>query len=341
MLFALALGAAAFEVEFQLGGEPVYLVESDVPQLESFFPAGMSELMGMVDRMQQQQRQQFRAPHNPCQEDQVRHGCRDAACLKAHLEQLAPACAMFLLKAQPSPSPVPAAMPAARGFFQHTFLGEDGKMHSESGRLSSAEGRKIEGEMQGMMDLVMSEFFGAEPPPQQQPRPRPTPAPRPSHPCASEVNLCKEELGQKDTGRGPILECLVAHYAQLGSDCKCFLHQQMGDELEAKVGPANKASAEPRVRAVPLSGREPHHRDPLFVLDDDDFSARPPPGHRLTCALFMMVFFMSVFLLLRRLCACCAPPKPRFAAVVPPQQPVKMTVEPLVIRKEETSSTKA
>ena len=68
MLFALALGAAAFEVEFQLGGEPIYLVENDVPQLESFFPAGMSELMGMVDRMQQQQRQQFRAPHNPCQE---------------------------------------------------------------------------------------------------------------------------------------------------------------------------------------------------------------------------------------------------------------------------------
>jgi hypothetical protein len=50
---------------------------------------------------------------------------------------------------------------------------------------------------------------------------------------------------------------------------------------------------------------------------------------------------MSVFVLLRRLCACCAPPKPRFAAVVPPQQPVKMRVEPLVIRKEETSSTKA
>ena len=65
MLFALALGAAAFEVEFQLGGEPVYLVENDVPQLESFFPAGMSELMGMVDMPQ---RQQFRAPHNPCQE---------------------------------------------------------------------------------------------------------------------------------------------------------------------------------------------------------------------------------------------------------------------------------
>ena len=119
------------------------------------------------------------------------------------------------------------------------------------------------------------------------------------------------------------------------------MHQHLGDELEAKAGPANKASAEPRVRAVPLSGREPHYRDPLFALDDEDFSARPPPGHRLTCALFMMVFFMSVFVLLRRLCACCAPPKPRFAAVVPPQQPVKMTVEPLVIRKEETSSTKA
>jgi len=349
MIFALVVSAAAqLEVDIVVGGvEPIYIV--DEPQ--SVFPTGLNELMGMVEQMQQsqqQQQQQFSMMQNPCANDQVRLRCGpDAACLKAHLPLLAPSCAMFLIKnteqARPSPSPAPLAS----GVYSEAYLDQDGQIHIEETQLSPREGKMIQGEMRGMMDLVMSEFFG-----QPQPQPRSAPVPRPStipHPCEAEVAACKRELNG-DTSRTPMQQCLVAHYAQLTSGCKCFLHQVMGEELEQAVGTA-KSSAEPRMPAVTIAeGRgtithaavfdtepPPYYRTtphpPLSIYDDtnDGFYSRPPPGHhRMTCALFMMLFFMSIALALRRLCFCCATPKPRFTAVVPPQQPVQMTIEPLL-----------
>jgi hypothetical protein len=341
MISVLALSAAAqLEVELQFGGvgEPIYIV--DEPQ--SVFPTGLNELMGMVEQMQLSQQPPYQMMQSPCTNDQVRFHCGpDAACLKAHLSQLSPSCAMFLLKsteearplllksmeeARPSPSPAPME---AEGFYSQAFLGQDGQMYIEEGQLSSREGKIFQGEMQGVMDMFMSGFFG-----QPQPQPRFAPSPRPSasaHPCEAEVTKCKSELNGV-TSRGPMQECLVAHYAQLSSGCKCFLHQVMGEELE-QVAPAAKSSADPRVPAVAIAeGRVTGSL--LFLREHDEANGHPPPGHhRFTCALFMMLFFLSVFLVLRRVFSmCCATPKPRFAAVVPPQQRVQLSVEPLVAK---------
>ena len=278
----------------------------------------------------------------PARQDQVRFLCGpDAACLKAHLSELSPSCAMFLLKsterARPSPEPSPEPMAQVSGFYSQARMGEDGQMYIQEGSLSPREGKALQGEMQGMLDLVMSEFFG-QPPPQ----PRVASPSRPStssHPCDAEVTKCTGELNGV-TSRDAIQQCLVAHYAQLSSGCKCFLHQTMGEELE-KSAAAAKSSADPRVPAVAISeGRLTgtlvlEESPPPFAVE----YAYPHPGHhRFTCALFMMLFFLSLFLVVRRVVTlCCATPKPRFAAVVPPQQRVQLSVEPLVAAKITTT----
>ena len=278
----------------------------------------------------------------PARQDQVRFLCGpDAACLKAHLSELSPSCAMFLLKsterARPSPEPSPEPMVQVSGFYSQARLGEDGQMYIQEGSLSPREGKALQGEMQGMLDLVMSEFFG-QPPPQ----PRVASPSRPStssHPCDAEVTKCTGELNGV-TSRDAIQQCLVAHYAQLSSGCKCFLHQTMGEELE-KSAAAAKSSADPRVPAVAISeGRVTgtlvlEESPPPFAVE----YAYPHSGHhRFTCALFMMLFFLSLFLVVRRVVTlCCATPKPRFAAVVPPQQRVQLSVEPLVAAKITTT----
>jgi hypothetical protein len=332
MIFTLSLVAASqIEVEIVGGGvEPIYIV--DEPQ--SVFPSGLNELMSMVERMQPHPPQQFQMVQNPCSNDQVRLRCGpDAACLKAHLSQLAPSCASLLLKnteeARPSPSPAPMAS----GFYSETHLGQDGQVHTETGTLSSRDGQKLQGEMQNMMDRVMSEFFG-QPPVLR--KPLAAPPPRPSqgaHPCEDGVRMCKQELNGVNT-HASMQQCLVKRYAQLSSECKCFLHQVMGEELERAV-PAAKSSSELRVPAVVFA--EGHVKgslgaEPFMMLRHEKGPPAPPGHHRITCALFMMLFFLSVALVLRRLCFCCVTPKPRFAAVVPPQQPVQMTIEPLVAK---------
>merc|ERR1740130_1275589 len=282
---------------------------------------------------------------NPCINDQVRLNCGpDAACLKAHLSQLSPSCTMFLKgpqEARPSPSPAPM-----EGFYSQAFLGQDGQMYIEEGHLSAREGKIFQGEMQGVLDMFMSGFFGQ---PQPQPQPRFAPSPQPStsaHPCEAEVTKCKSELNG-DTSRAPMQECLIAHYAQLSSGCKCFLHQVMGEELEQAVGnPAGASkSVDPRVPAVAITeGRVTGSLVFLREAGESDEYARtagpPPPGHhRFTCALFMMLFFLSFFLVLRRASSlCCLTPKPRFAAVVPPQQRVQLSIEPLVAQYKITTT---
>ena len=340
MISVLALAAAAqleVDVEFGGAGEPIYIVD----EAPSAFPTGLSELMYMVDQMQRME-QPYQMMQNPCTTDQVRFLCGpDAACLKAHLSELSPSCAMFLLKsterARPSPEPSPEPMVQVSGFYSQARLGEDGQMYIQEGSLSPREGKALQGEMQGMLDLVMSEFFG-QPPPQ----PRVASPSRPStssHPCDAEVTKCTGELNGV-TSRDAIQQCLVAHYAQLSSGCKCFLHQTMGEELE-KSAAAAKSSADPRVPAVAISeGRLTgtlvlEESPPPFAIE----YAYPHPGHhRFTCALFMMLFFLSLFLVVRRVVTlCCATPKPRFAAVVPPQQRVQLSVEPLVAAKITTT----
>merc|ERR1719236_170516 len=124
---------------------------------------------------------------------------------------------MFLLKsterARPSPEPSPEPMAQVSGFYSQARMGEDGQMYIQEGRLSPREGKALQGEMQGMLDLVMSEFFG-------QPAPQPrvaSPSPSTSsHPCDAEVTKCTGELNGV-TSRDAIQQCLVAlRAAQLG-----------------------------------------------------------------------------------------------------------------------------
>lgn len=339
MIFTLGLAAATQfgGVEFVGGVEPIYIMEEP----EGFSSSGLNELMGMVEQMQQTQQQQYHVVQNPCINDQVRLRCGpDAACLKAHLSQLAPSCAMFLLKntkeSRPSPSPAPSPAPMS-GFYSEIYLGQDGQMHAEEGRLSSREGKKLQGGISNLLDVVLSEFLGEPQPPMRSQtvrQPQAVPAPRPSkssHPCEDEVNRCREELNGVTT-REPMLQCLVKRYAGLSSECKCFLHQVMGEELERAV-PAAKSSSEPRMPSVAVA--EDRVTGSLVFLRETGPS--PPGHHRITCALFMMLFFLSVALVLHRLCFCCVEPKPRFAAVVPPQQLVQMTVEPLVAKHPTTA----
>merc|ERR1719162_2742687 len=98
--------------------------------------------------MQLSQQQPSRM-QNPCTNDQVRLNCGpDAACLKGPQE------------ARPSPSPAPM-----EGFYSQAFLGQDGQMYIEEGHLSAREGKIFQGEMQGVLDMFMSGFFG-QPQPQ-------------------------------------------------------------------------------------------------------------------------------------------------------------------------------
>merc|ERR1719327_2524385 len=149
----------------------------------------------------QRMEQPYQMMQNPCTTDQVRFLCGpDAACLMAQVS----------------------------GFYSQARMGEDGQMYIQEGRLSPREGKALQGEMQGMLDLVMSEFFGQPPP---QPRVASPSTSTSSHPCDAEVTKCTSELNGV-TSRDAIQQCLVAHYAQLSSGCKCFLHQTMGEELE-------------------------------------------------------------------------------------------------------------
>ena len=270
----------------------------------------------------------------PARQDQVRFLCGpDAACLKAHLSELSPSCAMFLLKSTERARPSPEPMALVSGFYSQARMGEDGQTYIQEGRLSPREGKALQGEMQGVLDLVMSEFFGQPPPQPRVVSPSPSTS---SHPCDAEVTKCTGELNGV-TSRDAIQQCLVAHYAQLSSGCKCFLHQTMGEELE-KSAAAAKSSADPRVPAVAISeGRLTKKLDAVgLYYDEDAFLHRG--HHRFTCALFMMLLFLSLFLVVRRVVTlCCATPKPRFAAVVPPQQRVQLSVEPLVAAKITTT----
>jgi hypothetical protein len=332
-MFALVLSATAFEVEVEFGGAPgqLFVVDEPVSQ-EAVFP-GLSGLFGMVEQLQQEQMQQMQqmrrpTPTHPCENDQMRFRCvgesATVACLKNHKEQLSPSCSSYLLAAA---EPVPSPSPEAGGTFATMYTDQNGVLRTATGSMNSREGRKVVGELEQMMEEFMPEIFAGffDEPKRQQTRQVAVPAPtvrKPTnaHPCEKEVNQCKAELNDV-TARGPIQECLISHYSQLSSDCKCFLHQVMGGELE-KVVPAAKSTTAPRMRTVAtLQGRAV----PLF----EEEPVRKP-SHKLTCALFMSMFVISLWLVLYRVCHCCCAPKPKFAAVVPPTQPVKMSVEPLV-----------
>lgn len=344
MMFALALSATAFEVELELGGAPGQMFVIDdptpMPQMGISF-SGLPDLFSMVERLQQEQTQQLqqlqrRAPTHPCENDQMRFRCLGSSatvsCLKSHLKELSPTCTTYLLaSAEPEPSPSPMAV----GTVMHSFTDENGQWHTEKTNMNSREGRKVAGEIEEMMGAFMPDLFrGLFNEPKRQPsRSSVPPAPRAgkpnnAHPCEKEVNQCKAELGG-NPAREQLQQCLVSHYAQLSSDCKCFLHQVMGGELEKQV-PAAKSTAGPHMRTVATTGAP--RAVPVYEQEYVEYVAYAPhkPSHKLTCALFMTLFVISVWLVLYRVCRCCCAPKPKFAAVVPPTQPVKMSIEPLV-----------
>lgn len=255
-------------------------------------------------------------------------GCRDASCLKSHIEVLSPACAMFLLKSQvampsPSPQPVMAKGNTGSSYFSVSYMGEDGKMHTESGTMGSPEGQHIGHEMSSMLDMMMpglASIFEEPRPRMPEPRQAAPPTPAGGHTCNDEVIACAEEL-HGNTEREAIQQCLISHYAQLSAECKCMLHQLMGDDERLPVA---KSAAPPSVRTVMTTMR-----------GVPDGVATPPRGHRFTCVIFMWMLFVSIVIVVRRLLMCCCAPKPIHVAFVPPETAgTTVSVEPLVITKE-------
>ena len=109
---------------------------------------------------------------------------------------------MFLLKSQvampsPSPQPVMAKGNTGSSYFSVSYMGEDGKMHTESGTMGSPEGQRIGHEMSSMLDMMMpglASIFEEPRPRMPEPRQAAPPTPAGGHTCNDEVIACAEEL---------------------------------------------------------------------------------------------------------------------------------------------------
>lgn len=257
----------------------------------------------MVAKMDQMFAPKSPQPTHPCERDLAVTRCRDAACLKSRSQGLSTPCATFLLGQEVAPSPSPEPVAAE---LDMSFVGDDG----------------MPDEMKSMLEMVLPGFGALFGEPTPQPRVQ-KPAATNTHPCAEELQMCSDAL-EGTTEREPLQQCLVAHYAQLNANCKCMLHQVMGDELEAQVPAAAKAVEQPSVYAVEVTA----------VSMSDPEHARM---HRVACPFFMGILMFSTFVLLRRLCFGCAPPPTKNVAFVPPEASLKplVMVQPVVVSKED------
>mmetsp|Transcript_16331 Transcript_16331/g.41168 ORF Transcript_16331/g.41168 Transcript_16331/m.41168 type:complete len:427 (-) Transcript_16331:495-1775(-) len=137
-----------------------------------------------------------------------------------------------------------------------------------------------------------------------EPRPPPPLTEGPSqHPCAAEINLCREGGSRSSDD---VKKCLVQHIELLSPRCKCFIHQVEAPEKIQRV----------ELPAV----------DHAMLTRSSTES-----GGRTSCLLMMSATFLLFFILLRKCLRClCRPAQPHHVAiVVPPEQTSIKLVEPL------------
>lgn len=297
-------------------------------------PTGLFSIMSMMDEMaktldSELHRGVVPLPKNPCAQEQLALGCKDASCLKKNLSTLSSACANLIVghganahHSEPSPSPTPQ-----RAFGSLlSFEPFEDVVRVTPDFTSWASSPPTD-----LMNLLLSNIAGNMPTVfvRQAPRtavPAPSPVPKPSgHPCENEVGQCARE--SSSTSREAIEMCLIKHYDELSSNCKCFLHQVLPPEAKKLLPSGPPPITEPAMRVVVGTGGGFAMPAPEMQYE---WVHRGHVGQHVVCMLFMPLMILALALLIRRCCLACFAPKPQFAAVVPPEPTLIKTVEPLL-----------
>lgn len=339
-LLAVSLGDVQQVIELPgLSLEPV----ADAPT-PTMISGGLMDMLTQLNRMRPVV---SRPPTNPCAQDLARLRCADSACLKRSADSLAPACAAFLLGApQPSPAPEPRvvgavssvrAAPEPRpvnsgmsGYFSITRTGPDGRIERTSGPISmplssSAMMAPIMPFAPGLLRALGFDPFDEEAVEEEEDD-------EPAHPCAREVPLCIRETHSEASAA--ITDCLIKHFEQLSSECKCFVHHMKQRTTAAPSAAAASSSSSPTVRTVAAPGAR---ASVVVTLASEEEGPSHRPYHRLSCLFFFTALFVVAFLLAR---ACvltlCGSSKQavRRVVVVPPPEQKRVTTTPMLARTE-------
>jgi len=302
-------------------------------------PMGQSALGELLAAMKKQLNDRpAPKPLNPCSADIRRLQCTDAACLKRSAETLEPQCAAFLLgMVEPSPAPAPVvrqavhrSAPQTSGYFTVMSSGSDGHVQRISGPVDMGRATHIPdaimmpglGSMLSMLppelaSMVQSTMALGEELEEQEEEEE---AEAPQHPCAREVNACVRETGCNS--RSAIEGCLVKHFTQLSTECKCFVHHITNGRVSAPT-PAAAVSA-PRLapHAVPviIATVASASHEPVQEVIIADVTA-PHPVHRLSCLfVFTGLFLLSFFVVRAIITLLCCRGRARTIVVVPPEE---------------------
>lgn len=355
-MLALLLSAAALaEITVSLESPLVMQMEMEMP---TDLSAQLNGMLAQLERMQMPR--PVRVPANPCEQDQRRLRCNDAACLRRAADGLAPACAAFLL-GEPEPSPAPLlggrGRGAPSGFFSVISSNSNGEVRRASGPLMG--GMAMLPEAAAMRELMMPPSLAAVLPPeirallgdvallgdagvrgstmreammgmgggmlQQQNQEEDEDEEQEEvaqHPCAAEINACVRVTGARD--HDTIKECLHEHLSMLSSHCKCFVQQH-----HSFVQQGTDSRSQAPAHATPLSTRSA----PAVVVVDAAAPFAPPPIHplhRLSCLLFFTALFLLTIMLTRALLnTLCAPrAATRHVVMVPPESAMISTTPP-------------
>jgi len=267
------------------------------------------------------------APKNPCEQDMARLNCASAKCLAAKVTQLSPGCARLVIAPSPSPDPMMERILDAGDLVE---IFEIGMPEAIEVSFTDVDGGELFNPALEFFRTLTPELAGMfvpssakAPPTISSPQAVPS-----SHPCAAEVSQCVRETGSKV--RSVIERCLVAHYDELSTTCKCFVHET-NDSPEALAALKQRmppAAAAPTVMTVTPAMTRPHWSEEHFTVHQ--IAPGTEPMRHISCMLFMPLMVVAIALLVRRCCLFCCHQKPIFAAVVPPEQATINTVQPLI-----------
>jgi hypothetical protein len=149
------------------------------------------------------------------------------------------------------------------------------------------------------------------------------------HPCAREVNACVREMGQGFSNSRSAMEgCLVKHFAQLSSECQCFVHHITNGRVP--VPPASAArvvTSAPEPAAVLIrTVSVPPTKGPGAVevtMDGTmvDMPSHPRALHQVSCLFVFLSLVLVTFFLVRAIFSLlCRGARSRPVVVVPPEQ---------------------
>lgn len=276
-------------------------------------------------------------------QDMRRLKCADSACLQRSAEDLAPSCAAFLV-GSPEPSPGPSSG-GVHGFFSMMERDASGAIHRVSGPISGQMALESQRPMMplGLMPLGLPSFV----PPELLSLMRSSMADMrddddeddddegpAKHPCGGEIEACKRETGENS--REALQRCLLAHFAQLSPECRCFVHHMAGSKAttqQAVAAPPVKVVAPPPLKVV--SAKRPLPPPTVAMASRGEHDERVHPLHRLSCLLLAATVFVVSIMLFRACVLACTKPstKPKRVVMIPPNS--GMAMKPMVVTDAE------